>query len=305
MTLSKSLAELDAVATELLNKSVKKEEDTELTPDEIAEDSVKTEDEITEDESEENKKDNDTDKDEDKMEKSEDIDDEIDEENEDENEEDIEKSEDIDDEIDDEDEEVDDEDTDEDVDAEEVEKSMKNKFQSDSTISKAMQDSEFFSAVVEVIAKSMSDVQYDILSKSRTSEQSTQVLAKSLRAALETNNSLVADNKRLRKQVRSLEKSMSEGFEKLSDMIEEISSQPVGMRKSVSSISVHDRDFEQSINGKRNSNFDSLSKSQVLSILNNELYTGNQNVTVSDIISYESGAPLRQDLQSLVENKCR
>ena len=302
MTLSKSLADLDAVATELLRKSTKKEDNDKLTPDEIAEDSVETKDDTE-------NNDNGEDNEEKDIEKSEDVE-EV--ENE-ESEENIEKSEDSETVEEDEDK-TDDieksedsetvEESEEEV-KEDIEKSMKEHFEADDTIAKGMKDSEFFSAVVEVLSKSMSDVQYDILSKARTSEQSTDVLAKSLQAALAVNETLINDNKRLTNRVSKLEKSIAEGFERMTTMIDDLSSQPVGMRKSVKSVSVHDRDFEHSINGTKTLEFDTLNKSQVLSILNNELYTGNQNVTVSDIISYESGAPLRQDLQTLVVNKSR
>lgn len=304
MTLSKSLADLDAVATELLRKSTKKEDNDKLTPDEIAEDSVETKDDTE-------NNDNGEDNEEKDIEKSEDVE-EV--ENE-ESEENIEKSEDSEtieeDKTDDIEKSEDSETVEENEESEEeevkedIEKSMKEHFEADDVIAKGMKDSEFFSAVVEVLSKSMSDVQYDILSKARTSEQSTDVLAKSLQAALAVNETLINDNKRLTNRVSKLEKSIAEGFERMTTMIDDLSSQPVGMRKSVKSVSVHDRDFEHSINGTKTLEFDTLNKSQVLSILNNELYTGNQNVTVSDIISYESGAPLRQDLQTLVVNKSR
>ena len=120
------------------------------------------------------------------------------------------------------------------------------------------------------------------------------------------NKSLMADNERLTRRLSKLEKSVSKGFDRIMDSLDDISCHPVSMRKSLASISVHDRDFDRSLNGQRTvDTFASLSKSQVLDVLNNELYSGNQNVKPSDIISYESGAPLRADLQSLVERKCR
>ena len=88
------------------------------------------------------------------------------------------------------------------------------------------------------------------------------------------------------------------------DSLDTSSSQPAHMRKSMVAVNVHDRDFDRSVNGvKTVGGFDTLSKSQVLGVLDNEFRSGNQNVTPSDIISYESGAPLRQDLQSLVASK--
>ena len=188
--------------------------------------------------------------------------------------------------------------------SEEIEKSLKDDFEAEEPIKKGMENSEFMAAVVDVLTKSMSEVQYDTQTAGRAQAQATEVLSKSLQAVIGMNQQLSAENEKLTRRINKLEKSIEMGFEKVMDSLDEISLQPAHMRKSMASVSVHDRDFGSSINGTPTpTGFESLSKSQVMTILNNELYAGNQNVTPQDIISYESGAPLRQDLQSLVVSK--
>mgnify|MGYP003291982845 CR=1 FL=1 len=123
---------------------------------------------------------------------------------------------------------------------------------------------------------------------------------------MSSNKTLQTENERLTRRINKLEKSITVGFDKIMDSLDEMASQPAHMRKSMASVTVQDRDFERSIHGQQvTGGFESLSKAQVLTVLNNELYAGNQNITPSDIISYESGAPLRQDLQTLVASKLK
>ena len=289
MKLSKSLSELDAVADELLAKSKSKEDDDELTPNDVSEDSTPDkEDADNADSSEE--KDNEPD--------------ETDEDSEDKKP--MKKSEDPEpaDDEDDEPDETDESDEDNEPDSDEIEKSIKEDFTSDETINKSIQDSEFYSAIVDILAKSLGSVQFDVLSNSKSQSAASDILAKSIQAVIQANKSLQSENEKLTRRINKLEKSISQGFERVMDSLDEISSQPAHMRKSLASISVHNRDFDTSLNGQKTvGGFDSLSKSQVLDILNAELFSGNQNVTPQDIIGYESGAPLKQNLKTLVENK--
>lgn len=316
MKLSKSLAELDAAANELLAKSKAaentKSEETEkpdLTPDEVSEDATPTpeEEESTEDtekscgdsgmKKSENAEPEDEDEDEEDTEKSCNCDDSG-----------LKKSEGSEDEDEDEDEEEpeEDEEDSEESNPEDIEKSIREDFESDESIRQGMEQSEFYAAVVDIFAKSLGDMQYDVQHTSRSQAAATEVLAKSLQAVMQTNKMLQADNDRLTRRITKLEKSINKGFERIMDSLDDISSQPVGMRKSLASISVHDRDFDRSLNGQKTTGgFESLSKSQVLDILNTELFSGNQSVTAQDIISYESGAPLRPSLQALVASKCK
>lgn len=308
--LTKSLAELDAAADELLAKSKAAEDNQaddskDVAPEEVS-DSATPESEGAEnaDADKEEKKEETPEEGEEPVEKSEDVDDleKCDNPNGD-----IKKSEDT---AGEESEPSEPEEGagegEEEKSAEDIEKSIKDDFEAEEPIKKSMESSEFLASVVDIIAKSMGDVQYDVQSQGREQSAATEILAKSIGAVMQTNQSLKADNERLTRRINKLEKSITQGFEKVMDSLDEISAQPAHMRKSMASVSVHDRNFDRSLNGQQTvGGFESLSKSQVLTVLNNELYAGNQNVTPQDIISYESGAPLRHDLQSLVESKCK
>ena len=284
MRLTKSLAELDAAADELLAKSKAAEEES---ADEEKEEEVKPEEVSEEATSDEKEEAEETEDKEETVEKSEESDELSEEEDE--------KSE-----------ETDEDGDEEEGTAEDVQKSFQEDFEADETIKKGVGDSEFNAAVIEILAKALGDMQYDIHRSGKTQGAATDILAKSLQAVMQTNQRLQADNDKLTRRINKLEKSINHGFERVMDSLDEISSQPASMRKSVASIAVHDRDFGQSLNGHKTvTGFESLSKAQVLGVLNAELYAGNQNVTPSDIISYESGAPLREDLKALVSNKCR
>lgn len=290
--LTKSLAELDAAADALLAKSMKAEDsqgdgsEEEISPEEVS-------DNVTAPKSEDAEN---ADADKDKEPESEDK----------EEEEPVEKSEKSDEEGEEPSEEDTEEEGEEEKSPEEIEKSIRDDFEADDTIRKSIETSEFYAAMVDVLTKSLGDMQYDVQSQGRQSASANEVLAKSLNAMIQTNATLRADNERLTRRINKLEKSMSQGFDKVMDALDDISSQPSHMRKSMASISIHDRDFGSSINGQKVvGGFESMSKAQVLSVLNNEMFAGNQNVTAQDIISYESGAPLRQDLQSLVASKCK
>lgn len=335
--LSKSLSELDAMADELLSKSVSKGKDEDVKPEEISDEFEKDEKDEKPAKKKADKKPKDEDVEDDKdLDDDEEDDEEFDDEDEDDgDDEEDDDTDDEEDEDDDDDEDVkksepsvpsdaeedeirskanaelnksdDDEDDseDDDDDEETVEKSMRDRFEQDPLIRSQMQNSEFMSAVVDVMAKSLADVQYDLTVKSRDDNNATAVLAKSLKAVVAHNQALQLENDKLSRRLNRLEKSISHGFDRIIDSLEDMSTQPATMRKSVASINVHDRDFDRSLNGVRTvGGFESLSKSQVLNVLNTELYAGNALVSASDIISYESGAPLRDELKNLVASKC-
>lgn len=288
MKLTKSLAELDIAADELLAKSKAAEDDggngdeEKLTPEEVSDDSTATPD------SEEGAgegNDDDLEKCNDGVKKSDEPEQLDDGDNNDESGE---------------------EEPEEEQTADDMEKSLKDDFQANEVIAQGMENSEFFSAVVEVLTKSLSDVQYDTMTAAKEAGAANDVLAKSMNAVIVANAALRADNERLTRRINKLEKSISQGFDKIMDSLDEMSSQPAHMRKSMRAVNVHDKDFGASLDGVQTAGgFDSLSKSQVMTILNSELYGGNPNVQATDIISYESGAPLRPDLQALVASKVK
>lgn len=203
-----------------------------------------------------------------------------------------------------------DNDEDSDDDSDDIKKSLESfqsdtyiDFNKDEDISKGIESSEFQAALVTSIVKALGEIQYDFYNKAKTENIINDVIAKSLRAVISSNTNLKAENDKLTRRITKLEKSLEKGFSNILDAIDSISTQPSYTRKSVGSINVFDKDFNKSINGNKANDISSLSKGEVLNILNNELYSGNSLVQPSDIISYESGAPLRPELYKLVVSK--
>lgn len=297
--LTKSLAELDALADTLL-KSQANESD--LTPEDISENTPNEEVETSNEVAEENEEEK---KEETKEEKKE----EAKEEKEEAKEEKVEKSikEEANDEIS---KSVETEEVKEvEPELEDLEKSIQEDFESNEDIKKSIDESEFLTAVTEVIAKSLAEVVFNLQDSSEKSSVSNDVLAKSIHASIGLNKSmkeelmlLKSQNAELKAQNEALVKSMEKGFEDITTMMtqkfEEISHQPASLQKSVRNISVNDRNFQKSIGGSEVGN--NLSKSEVLNKLTGLMYSGNAMVTPSDIVSYESGAPLRPELVQLI-----
>ena len=210
MKLTKSLAELEAAADELLKKSKnakddeKTSEDTgDVTPEEVSDSGSSTdEDKNIEDENQ----------DEDAVDEKEVA---LAEEVEDpEPEEDVKKSD------SDKADEEEDTDADEDEDEltpEEVEKDVKDDFESDELVKKSMDNSEFLSSVVDILAKSMSDVQYNVHVGNKAQSAASEILAKSIQAVMTSNKTLKEENERLTRRINKLEKSISAVFEKVMD----------------------------------------------------------------------------------------
>ena len=186
----------------------------------------------------------------------------------------------------------------------EATKSMKNDFESDKLIKSMMTESEFITSIVDILAKSMGRIDNRVERQGESYNEVSDVLAKSLNAVIASNKTLRTENDKLTRRINNLEKSMTEGFGKILDSLDEISTQPI-MRKSVQSLQVQDKDFNQSIGVQSNRGFDSLSKAEVLNILSSELSKGNTDVTSMDIISYESGAPIRPELKMLIERNIK
>lgn len=189
---------------------------------------------------------------------------------------------------------------------EDIQQDIMEDFHQDADIANGTATSEFQAAMVAATAKSLGELQYDIRQNNKSDNQIAGVIIKSFQAVIASNNQLRADNDRLTRRLNKLEKSLDKGFEGILEAIDSFSTQPAHMRKSVGFINVHDKDFNKSVNGNGGvSGFESLSKSQVLTTLTNELYANNPEVRTQDIISYESGAPLREELKALVVSKCK
>lgn len=312
---AKSLSDLDALADEILSKSVKDDKE-ELKPEEISENvpddtskdtpendapaaDTPTEAGDVEDDADDKKETEDGDEEDlekcgssDKVKKSEETDPVPDEGDEGESEED-EKPE-------------DDPNEEEDVDdKEDLEKSIKSDFASDEEIKKGMDASEFLSSVVEILSKSLADAAGEIQINRADSKQHASILAKSLQATLRLNKSMAEEVTELKKENKELKKSITDGFNEIKASLDEVLSQPVGMRKSVKNIQVMDRNFQKSLNGDATTGIENLSKSQIMDILVSEMHAGNQSVTAGDIVAFESGAPLHAGLIALVNSKCK
>lgn len=187
---------------------------------------------------------------------------------------------------------------------EQLAKSIQGDFQQSEDIRKGMDASEFLTSVVEILSKSLGDVLFEVQSNGQDSQETATVLGKSLQAALMQNTQMATELAALRAENAELKKSISEGFDGLSVALNQFMTQPATMRKSVENIHVMDRDFGKSLDTGAGG-FESLSKSQVMAVLNQELYKGNPSVMPADIIGYESGAPLRPELRQLVVNASR
>ena len=201
----------------------------------------------------------------------------------------------------------DDEDCDDD-DEDEVKKSFLN----NKELAKSVENSEFYGALVSVMSDALSKSFNKLTDMQDTSNKSSDILAKSLMATIEMNKSLGKQVVKLKRDNKVMSRNITKSLEdikesiaelgEMKDMLESMASQPQ-VRKSVGNISVMERNFQKSINGQGADM--NLSKSEVLGILNDELFKGNPMVTAQDIIGYESGAPLRQELMGLIANKQR
>ena len=284
--LNKSLMALDAAADELLQKSKKTDDD--VKPDDIAGD-----DADNNDNDDDVQKGEDTTEGDDTVQKCDNPDGDN-----------INKSDtDDDDDSDDADDEEDDENVSKSID--DIQDSINDDFTADPDIVKGLENSEFNAAVVATLVKSLSEIQYDMNQNKKASDDVSKVLAKSLQASLVASQKLAADNAKLIRRINKLEKSLDQSMERIMEAVDTISVEPAHVRKSVNSIAVHDKNFSKSLGNNDLGGFESLSKSQILGILSNELYTGNAAVTAADVVGFESGAPLRPELQALVASKCK
>lgn len=189
---------------------------------------------------------------------------------------------------------------------EDIHKNIKKSLDSEEAIKQGVEASEFLTALTSIISKSLGDMGIDIRDSSVAQTESTQILAKSLQAVISAShqqNEIMAEIRKENTMLRKSLRTMGETLEGINESLEEVLSQPV-TRKSVGRIGVIDRNFKKSIETGATEEV-TLSKSQVLGILSNEFASGNNMVTESDIISYESGAPLRPEVEALVNSKAQ
>lgn len=183
----------------------------------------------------------------------------------------------------------------------EGEEPIEKSFKSNNDIKKSIEASEFLEAVVECIVKSLTETQTTIQKSQSASEDAYEVFAKSLAANLRQGEAV---QEQISTAMDDIKKSLSEEISSMKSEIlgqlEEFSHQPAHMRKSMQNVNVHDKNFQKSLGQPAGQQ---LSKSEVLATLTSEMYSGNPLVTANDIISYESGAPLRPEVERLVISK--
>lgn len=191
---------------------------------------------------------------------------------------------------------------DKDEENEENEESIEKSFKSDETIKESIEASEFLESLVGLIVKSLGDAQVSLKKSQTDSQNAFEVFAKSLNANLRQGQNM---QQQFEAGMQTLQKSITEQMDSMKsevlEKLEEFSHQPASVRKSMKSVNIQDRNFQKSLG--HTEGIEQLSKSQVLNTLTSELYSGNPLVQASDIISYESGAPLRPELESLVMSK--
>ena len=159
-------------------------------------------------------------------------------------------------------------------------------------ISKAVEVSDFLAAITEACTDSMALMAEEIC-KSRQTDNS-EMLEKSFVTIANAQKAIIDSQRGITRIVKSLQ----DGLVELADRMESLETQP-SVRKSVSNVKVHNKDFKKSLGVTSD-----LSKGQVLGALNDMMAKGDPMVSAMDIIGYESGAPLRAELVPKVQEYC-
>jgi len=264
--------ELDA--DELLKSNKAKDEDEdeeELTAEDVVDEgkmltSARNEDEETEENEEEIEEEDEEDEED---------------EDEEEDEEEIEKSED------------EEESEEEEMEKKSLKKSISKKFNSKGEISEAMEVSDFLAAVVEATSESLGDMAIKLEKSLQNNYSTVSVLAKSFTSIVKSQKGILKQQESLGKLLKSISKKMDD----LNERVEEIEQQPT-MRKSIPNVNIVNRNFQKSLGEEQ-----PLSKSQILQSLMSMYEQGDSGVTTSDIITFESGAPLRPELLAKVRSR--
>lgn len=168
----------------------------------------------------------------------------------------------------------------------------------ENNINKSLGSSNETGDLLNLVKITISDTikSLDLTKSLNQNNTALEILAKSLISISKAQSLLISEQNKS----NELYKSLSEKVESINNKILEIEKQPMA-RKSIDNISVIERDLNKSVNGTN----ENLTKSQIASVLNEEFYKGNPSVTEQDIISFDSGVPLRQDLYQLVLNKSK
>lgn len=172
--------------------------------------------------------------------------------------------------------------------ADEVKKSQG--METANSIADALEVSNFLSEMTSSLNKSLDDLQKCISNSDESNQGALGTFAKSFLAIVDSQKALMDSNNALGELV----KSMNTTIDSLSKRIEDMEEQPT-MRKSVRDINVHNKDFAKSLSSEKTD----LSKSQKLEIMNDLLRKGD-TVVPMDIIGYETGSPLRPEVEEKI-----
>lgn len=166
---------------------------------------------------------------------------------------------------------------DESEDEEEVTQKSFNDFVAESEeLSKGVEVSDFLAEFTRVYGAITDTLRDDVNKSLQTSEHVSNILAKSFNAIMKSQNELAKSIQELRERLDSVER------------------QPVGRKAQVS---IMEKSFNHSAGleeGKQE-----LSKSEKLDKLSNMAINGQNGVTISDVIQFESTGTLRPELQHI------
>lgn len=162
-------------------------------------------------------------------------------------------------------------------DEEEVTQKSFNDFVAESEeLSKGVEVSDFLAEFTRVYGAITDTLRNDVNKSLQTSEHVSNILAKSFNAIMKSQNEL------------------AKSIQELSERLDSVERQPVGRKAQVS---IMEKSFNHSAGleeGKQE-----LSKSEKLEKLSNMAINGQNGVTISDVIQFESTGTLRPELQHI------
>lgn len=168
------------------------------------------------------------------------------------------------------------EDEDESEDEEVTQKSFNDFVAESEELSKGVEVSDFLAEFTRVYGAITDTLRDDVNKSLQTSEHVSNILAKSFNAIMKSQNEL------------------AKSIQELSERLDSVERQPVGRKAQVS---IMEKSFNHSAGleeGKRE-----LSKSEKLDKLSNMAINGQNGVTISDVIQFESTGTLRPELQHI------
>lgn len=182
---------------------------------------------------------------------------------------------------------------------------IRKSFESDPDIAESLKSGVFAASIVDVLVKSLANITEQVngvrQSVTKLAEANAE-LAKSL--AADKSGEDMAKSEGASKRIEDIEKSLNDRMESIQKVLNDMTSP---MRKSVAGVTVKERDFHASVEGVQapaSSGFsvDAADKREVLGMMTKSLMSGEQSpITSLDIVSFESGSPLRPEVKSYLE----